>query len=212
MNAWLAVGRHLCKLLLDPIAANWVLVAVGVWGVWAALRTLGVIKRQTKITEDTLVLTQRPRIYVRNFYFSELKGTGAAYYVPNGITNASVCSGQFYIVNSGGTPAYIKEIYCEAYTAKFLPMRRPYEGKIGDQGTKKLLPGQSITWLFALTEPLDSLSVRSIADNKTGFYVLGWIGYTDDLGIYRITAFCREYSVTSNRFMPVDNSDYENYD
>jgi hypothetical protein len=30
-----------------------------------------------------------------------------------------------------------------------------------------------------------------------------------DLGIYRITAFCRRYDVAKNRFLPVNDPDYE---
>jgi hypothetical protein len=42
----------LCKRLLDALVMNWPMVVVGIGGVWAALSTLSVIKRQTAATES----------------------------------------------------------------------------------------------------------------------------------------------------------------
>ncbi|MGA2434258.1 MAG: hypothetical protein ABSG25_03135 [Bryobacteraceae bacterium] len=178
------------------------LVAVGYFGVRAANRTLNVMKK-------TLVLTQRPRISVSAFYFSETRGVGAISRVPNGLEIGSFCSGQFYIRNCGGTDAYIQEIWCEVYIANYLPTKRPYEGEVGSQEKKVLAPGQSRPYLFALKEPLDDTTYLNIMAKHQSFHVLGWIGYTDALGIYRITCFCRHYDVVKERFVPVTDPDYE---
>jgi hypothetical protein len=189
----------------SPLIANWPLVVIGGLGVWAALKTLAAIKRE-------LVLTQRPRITVRNFYFSKMKGTGAIYSVPSGIEVGSVCSGQFYIANSGGSRACIQEIDCRVWVDEEdgpLPAKRPYEGEMGMQEKKVLLSGQSIPYLFSRANPLQFNTPTRLGFKSANLYVLGWIGYTDDLGIYRRMGFCRRYDTSKDRFLPVDDADYE---
>lgn len=174
-------------------------------------RSIKEMKASTDIAKTTLVLTQRPRIVVRAFYFSEPTGVGGVYRVPMRIEAGSLCSGQFYIDNCGGTDARIQEIYCTPYIAKYLPMKRPWEGKIGSQERKTIRPGESIPYRFGFSEPLDPRAaddISPLAGNKN-FYVLGFVGYKDDLGIYRMTVFCRRYNASKDRFIPVDDSDYE---
>jgi hypothetical protein len=168
------------------------------------------------ISAKTLVLTQRPRIVVRAFYFSEIKGVGGITKVSNRIEAGSFCTGQYYIENCGGTDARIREIYSEVFITDKLPMMRPYEGKEGSKEEKTLRPGTSTFYLFGRMEPLgasDTSDLNTPIDafgaRLKYFYVLGWIGYTDDLGIYRMTAFCRRYDATKDRFVPVDDADYE---
>jgi|CZKY01.1.fsa_nt_gi hypothetical protein len=174
------------------------------------------MKASTEISKKALVLTQRPQIVVRAFYFSEIRGVGGITHVSNRIEAGSFCTGQYYIENCGGTDARIREIYSEVFIADKLPMKRPYEGKEGSKEEKILRPGTSTFYLFGRMEPLDdstaqALNVRReiIGAQPKSLYVLGWIGYTDDLGIYRITAFCRRYDIAKDRFVPVDDLDYE---
>jgi hypothetical protein len=134
----------------------------------------------------------------------------------NGIAAGSTCSGQFYIQNHGGTDAKIVEIWSGILIARPLPMMRPYEGEYGEKSGSTLRPGQSMTWLFGLglfssrqgTE-LGEFRAQCINDDKDNFYVLGRIGYTDDLGIYRTMGFCRCFDPRADRFVPVENPDYE---
>jgi hypothetical protein len=163
-------------------------------------------KASADVSEKTLVLTQRPRIVVRAFYFSEPTGVGGVYRVPKRIEAGSFCTGQFYIENCGGTDARIREIYSEVYIAENLPMKRPYEGKVGSKEEQTLRPGTSAFHRFGRMEPLDAQTATDVTKH---FYVLGYIGYTDDLAIYRTTAFCRRYNATKDRFLPVDDPDYE---
>jgi hypothetical protein len=174
------------------------------------------MKASTDIAKKALVLTQRPRIVVRAFYFSEMRGIGGITHVSNRIEAGSFCRGQYYIENCGGTDARIREIYSEVYIAEQLPMMRPYEGKEGSKEEKILRPGTSSFYLFGRSEPLDDSTHQSlvrpreaIGSKAKSFYVLGWIGYTDDLGIYRMTAFCRRFEMSKDRFVPVDDADYE---
>jgi hypothetical protein len=187
-------------------------VIVGIGAIFAALLTLRAIWRQTVATEKTLVLTQRPKIVVRTFYFSEPRAIGGLSRIPKEIEAGSLCSGQFYIANLGGTKATTQEIYSTVFIAPGLPMKRPYEGLEGSTEKKTFQPGQSEPYLFGLKTPLDDSTANEIYNYGTNLYVLGWIGYTDDLGIWRITAFCRQYDTSKKRFVPVDNADYESSD
>ena len=193
------------------------------WAIWltgaialATFAQVGVYLRQAKLmrlaleqTRQTVVLAHRPKIRVRNFYFTEPNPVGGihAHY---GVVAHSPVSGQFYIVNAGGTPAIIKEIVCQVYVESRLPLKRLYEGEIGEKVSRKLMPGATMTRLFdRVSAPLDEGEAKGIENGTLKLYVLGWIGYTDELDIYRITAFCRFWDRTKDRFIPVRDRDYE---
>jgi hypothetical protein len=185
----------------------------------AAHRQADIADRAAKAAQDSadvaqksLVLTQRPRIVVRAFYFSETKGVGGIYYVPNRAEAGSFCQGQFYIVNSGGTRGRLQEVYCEVFIDKRLPMKRPYEGEIGIQQEIILLPGQSIPFLFGRSQPLEADVAGKISTGENSLYVLGRIGYVDDLGIYTDVPFCRRYDPAKDRFVLIEDPDYESGD
>jgi hypothetical protein len=88
-------------------------------------------------------------------------------------------------------------------------MKRPYEGKVGIRPGITLAPGKSKTETFTHGEPLDKETSIAIRQKVTYLFVLGRIGYTDDLGIYRDMGFCRIYDTGIDRFRPVDDPDYE---
>ena len=90
-------------------------------------------------------------------------------------------------------------------------MKRPCEGEVGEKVNKILSPGQSTPWTFSGKQPLMHQAMN-IGTGSTKFYVLGWVGYTDDVGIYRRNCFCRLYDHATERFKPTDDTDYENQD
>lgn len=198
--------------------ANWMLVLVGAAtfvAVWMQAvqtkRSAAATERSADLSNRTLLAQMRPRIVVRTFYFSELRGNPMPRW---GIENGSMASGQFYIVNTGGSDAAIEEIYCAVITGKTLPAKRPYEGREGSREKKVLGPGQSTFYLFGLPprEFLDEGTANSIKAGFLSLWVLGWIGYRDGLGIYRITRYCRRYDPIQERFHPVDDVEYESAD
>lgn len=205
------VDRWTFDLTVANTCFTGLLVLIGFGGVYAAIRTLKEMRTSTVVSEKALILAQRPRITVRAFYFTEMKGVGGIYKVNNGVTPGSFCNGQFYIQNLGGTDARIKDIWSEVCIEETLPMKRPYEGLEGSKDEKTLKPGQSSFYLFGLKNSpgLDAQTANDVTQSVRNLYILGWIGYTDDLGIYRITGFCRCYDVGKDRFVPVDDPDYE---
>jgi hypothetical protein len=193
---------------------EWILVFVGsitaVFIAWQSWET----RRSASSARRALVLAQRPRISVRAFYFTQDEGVGGSYFGRHYVIDPSFCSGQFCIQNSGGTDAKIKEVYCETYVAARLPMKRPYEGEKWLSQEKTLRPGESWPYCFGRPmkgpDPSELGTKGRIERAMLNFYVLGNIHYTDGLGIYRITNFCRRYDVGEDRFIPESNPDYEN--
>lgn len=192
-----------CRLLGPANLPSVVLVIIGLLGVWIGLETIDGVQQE-------LVLTHRPRISVRDFHFSEVKGTGAALHVPTGIQNGSLCMGQFTFGNQGGTRASIEEIDCLVWAESedgTLPARPPYIGRKGIRPKILLDPGDSSPWLFKRQTPL--LESMPIGSGQKGLYVLGWIRYRDDAGFHRTTRFCRKWDHSTERFRIFKDPDYE---
>lgn len=194
------------------VLSNYLLIVVGIGGILVACITLGKLERQTKATEDTLIQTQRPKINVRTFFFSEPQSNMGQ--IPNGILEGSMLTGQFYIVNLGGTRAIIKEILCEFYTTResMLPAKRPWEGKDGVKSEIVLAAGQSKPYTFGRFEPVSHEEAFPLFSKKMHLYLMGWIDYVDDLNIRRTTRFCRLYDPATYRFIAVDDAEYESAD
>jgi hypothetical protein len=172
-------------------------------------------KLEAYAAQRMLVLAQRPKLRVRNVVVK--------YPVPHHrqpfrlFEPGQPVSGQFYVVNIGGTVARVTEGDCRVYwTEQSLPMERPYEG----QEIKTVIPpykleaGQSNPVSFQSRNIMgpEGDDIRRFASNWR-LYVMGWIAYTDDLNNPRRTAFCREYRQiphsVEGRFFPIDDPDYE---
>jgi len=200
-----------------PEASDWWDAIVGIATVAIAVFTVFLwwtSRKQWNIANKTLALQFRPKLIVRNFEIPlRLEGGNAKYYF---IRNKLV-SGQFYVANIGDGPATITESLCIVYWQKglVLPMRRPYEGNDGNNPVAgKIEPGGRLTAVFQSKEllPISQIEIGMMGYDYSPswrVYIMGWIEYSDDLGIGRRTAFCRRFDPTTNRFMPVDDPDYE---
>lgn len=189
------------------------LLFIATMGLWYATQRLVTDTReagvkQLEISRKTIVMTQRPKLRVRNVVATDPD-------LPTG----HYATGQFYVSNVGGTPAHIIESHCIVYwSSTGLPMKRPYEGENGNMPIGKITisSGESFPALFQSDTPTER---RADPSKKivggASVYVMGWIEYQDDLNIRRRTAFCREFKQPSGqafhsaRFYPVDDLDYE---
>ena len=169
--------------------------------------------RQWSVSNRTLLLQFRPKLIVRNVVVKRLVNEMPP--KPLFQQNMPVI-GHFYISNIGGTPAMIIEVGCWVECSKRLPMRRPYEGK--DANTvpylKVLGPSESTPCDFDSVSDkgkvMDSNATMILGgDFGWALYVMGWVQYTDKSNARHRTAFCRKYDISKERFMPVDDSDYE---
>jgi hypothetical protein len=169
-------------------------------------------QRAAIVAERTLVLTQRPKLIVRNVVVARLV---PASQVPTFVfLDGHLVTGQLYVVNVGGSDATIVDMGCWVeWTDQPLSMDRPYEGKSGNVPIRRTLsPGMSIPVPFQSERPMDE-SGRHLntfkLDNAWHLYVLGWIEYKDALGLRRRTAFCRTYNPDVRGFEASWNPDYE---
>jgi hypothetical protein len=115
------------------------------------------------------------------------------------------------IVNRGGRDATILESDCVKYVDVGLPMERPYNDAPNCFFIKghKIKPGESLR-----NNPLDlgtltSDGIEEINDCSKNLYILGFIRYEDAEGFPRRTMFCRAYHPYKDRYLAVDDSDYE---
>jgi hypothetical protein len=192
------------------------LVIVGWRGVNVAFRTLKAIDRQGDDTHRAILLTQRPKLIVRNIVIwpneigTPLFGQGRP------------VTGQFYVANIGGSEATVCESHCMVIGMKgTLPMERPYEGKNGNNpiAIKSVLPPGGVeVGLFSDGNPFPDFDPMPffVVGNQSAnqvflaaVYVMGWIEYSDGLGFNRRTAFCRKYDPDKGRFFAIEDPDYE---
>jgi len=172
-------------------------------------------KLEAYAAQQMLVLTQRPKLRVRNVV---VKYPVPTHRPPFRIFEpGQPISGQFYVVNIGGTVARIVVGDCRVYwTLQGLPMERPYEGQELETPVPpiKLEAGQSTLVPFQSRQAMGPEG-DDIGTFARGWrlYVMGWVEYTDDLNNPRRTTFCREYrqvpDTSFGSFFPVDDRDYE---
>lgn len=189
----------------DPVAAATLFLAIATavlaYASWRAARD----------TRRALFLAQRPRIRIRNVVIHPARRRHGA----NPFDPGEFVSGQLYCVNVGGTEAHLFEAHCEVYWTNpgvaTLPMERPYEGKNPN------IPILNIDLPPGISTPLNFASDRLLGGNESDqinsgslfIYVLGFVAYTDELGIMRRTAFCRKYNYGRGRFFATKDPDYE---
>lgn len=167
-----------------------------------------------KISRDLLISSHRPKLRVRNIVIDRSMGFGA-----NGsfFQVGKLVRGQLYIANVGGTAAHVGESFIGVFWPPgSLPMRRPYEGKDGNDWARGILEaGASKTVLFQSNTVLPQNESVGTSAGSIRLFVMGWIEYKDSLNIQRRTAFCREFQrdpsvlESEGRFVVVDNQDYE---
>jgi hypothetical protein len=215
-----AYTRHLAVFTELLATATVTLGVIGVWQGRILSRSVSVADRAANEARDAILLSQRPRLRVRNFVIR------AGSY-PNIFWPGSLVGGQFYVVNAGGSPATIRESHCMVFwTQRQLPMERPYEGQDGNNPISpglKLQPGQSSPGIFQSNKLMgEEGGLIQHFDPSWSIYLLGWIEYEDNLKIVRRTAFYRRYGpppgyiprgidapVPHGRFNVVHDLDYE---
>jgi hypothetical protein len=173
-----------------------------------------VTRKQARLTKDITNLaraeflsTHRPKIMVRRFRLSydDLGGD----FVEVHLT----------VVNKGSTKAQIEQakgmVYFRSPDSVWPYDFDTYGGQM--QISQKVLPAGGMTdakitsiesFKHARGEyPSVSLSVPGVS-----VYVAGCIGYKDDIGITRTTAFLRQLNHSNHRFSAVGDDDYEYQD
>lgn len=154
-----------------------------------------------KLGSDEFLASHRPKIIVRNIFFSTSVTEGQ-----------SPKKNHFYIANVGDSVANVvwAGIWVfHSVNIKFdeLPMERPYESKDGNISiVAKLHPGEGLRLPIGDADLSLNIVDGMFADIP---YVMGWVAYLDDRGINRRTYFCRRWNEATGRYRPIDDPDYE---
>jgi hypothetical protein len=176
------------------------------------------IRKQRELTGKTLLLQFRPRLIIRNVVIHpQLDATDTKPNLIYYFARNELARGQCYVANVGDSKATVTESLCMVYCCQGpLPMRRPYEGRDGNNPITGIIEaGDRKTMIFDSGEPMkvghQEIGLMGYSDFRPiwSVYVMGWIEYKDDLGFERRTAFCRKFDPTINRFVTINDPDYE---
>jgi hypothetical protein len=199
-------------------AADPLLAAVGIGGIYVAIVTLGKIERQTKATEDAvkisqaaLVSTFRPKLIIRSLRIYPDAAT---------VDDVKRCRVGYDLVNIGGTVAHVvqREV-CVHYNKGWggEDVGNVSNAEESEKGFS-LKPGEFREEFVELgtevAQRLGHLEVRLAQGVNNPVMVgeifhTGRVEYRDDTGATRRTAFHRSYNQETKRFSVVADSDYE---
>lgn len=187
--------------------SNWALALFASGATLIALRTLKAIRKQAQIANDTLILSNRPRIKVRRFV---IKPWNEFWWE---LPIAIECQ----VVNAGGTDAFIVESNCTISARReapdALPMLPPYSDQLDSFKIKEgVLPAGLALMYQSSTTILHSRHDDLVAQGQINLYAFGYISYKDQRGNLYRTGFCRRYNYSKKRFEIVENPDYEHTD
>jgi hypothetical protein len=200
-------------VITRPSVTDWIIALSAAIYAFFAYRQWQTIRQQAKIAQQTLVLTQRPKLIARNIVIEQPDMNILD--VAQDLTPGLYFIWRLVIANIGGTPATITAAGSWIYALEGeLPMERPYDrhpvrnapvvpNKLaaGEPGVLKI--GLAIEHVIGLHD------ILSKTPPQTYLYVMGWVAYADDFGTTRHTAFCRRWDWEKRWFFAVDNPDYE---
>jgi hypothetical protein len=208
---------------------EWWLVGVGIitFGViaWQAWET----RRSASAARDSIVMTHRPKIIVRELYMpeaTELFKIGnrhtegvleriiadAVRRLEKFSADTTIVDGSFRLTNKGTNRATTQLVEAVIYVGDSLPPENPCFGKTVIDKQLKMAAGTTTRIDFKpITLSTDERS--AIRDSEAFIYGIGKIIYVDELGNPRRTGFARRFSMKTGRFdILKDEPDYEYVD
>lgn len=160
-------------------------IALFTFTLWRSTRgLLKATNENVKLVTDEFISTHRPKIKVRQFRLT------------NDDLQGDIVEVHFTVVNRGSTKARIEQA----------------EGIVYFRSPDSVIPYDFDTYQGQMPISQTVLPAGGIAKSKyarISVYVAGRIGYKDDIGITRTTAFLRELNASNHRFRVVDDDDYE---
>ena len=188
---------------------SFLLVIVGGLQVWLMRSTLVAIARQSKIANDMLVATFRPKLIVRSVNI--IKGTvipvigrpGKPWYL------------SYTLTNIGGVRATVvlQVVQVALIENKVLPASPPHDERARDETPFLLLPGAHKECKLMIPENivflLRELGQSIYPTEVDNMCLMGYLRFRDDIGTVRSMGFCRFRDFRNKRFVPVDDADYE---
>ncbi|MGB6715402.1 MAG: hypothetical protein WBE47_00475 [Candidatus Acidiferrales bacterium] len=212
-------NSYFCRLFSAANLPSMLLVLVGIFGIWAAIRTLNSIEYQTHLMHRSLVFQFRPKIIVRqmSLNFDENNPESRKWNIVGAI------------FNSGGTRTVIKKIRIVVFY-RVEPHVRQQDGKMVEISPKPckqeitiiaeivLQAGDSKDFTLDLNSEIND-RITYLADSAKNHLtnpqlvgvisLRGEIEYFDEIGTRRPVGISRELDFLSKRFTVSDDSDFE---
>jgi hypothetical protein len=171
----------------------------------AAIDSNEITKATAELARQSLVLTHRPRLIIRNVVVPDFVTIPSAFPIR--------IRGELRITNVGTGPAQVVSAVAEVVISGAWP-NQPIMPRVEHDAeiVFSLAPGVYKTRSFQSDRDIDRGEYDRIFNGMPAIYIQGYIGYSDDMGNFRSTSFCRWWY--NRRFVPPehDNGDLENAD
>jgi hypothetical protein len=176
----------------------------------------GLTAEATKLTREAFILGNRPKLVVRDVVVDDVARLINYRHIPGGPSSDPLI-GNVLTVNVGGTPANLTDEYSEVIFKRAGEPLSPGDNRFQGRptGAMRLPPGvntRAIGFSTPAEEPLSDTLFDDILTGEVEVFLLGWIGYRDELENYRHTSYCRKWDLTRLRFVYTDDPDYESAD
>jgi hypothetical protein len=167
-------------------------------------------KKSADAARESIILTHRPKIIVRDMVIAWhpllQRGTCVKKLNETQFDDWQL-AGAFYIVNTGNQSATVVSLEQFMSFDELLPFERPHEGGVRKFVGIKLKPGES------KRIPFHPIAIGS-PDTRTlilgvPMTAIGRVVYEDELGNGRETGFARKFDMKRQRFVAIDDPDYE---
>jgi hypothetical protein len=159
---------------------------------------------------ESIILTHRPKIIVRDMVIAWLpllkRGTCVKKLNETQFDDWQL-AGAFYMVNAGNQDATVVSLEQFLSFDDFLPFEQPHENGVRKFIKIKLKPGESKRISFhpiAIGNPDTRTLTIGVA-----MTAIGRLTYEDEIGNRRETGFARKFEMKRQRFIAMDDPDYE---
>jgi hypothetical protein len=198
--AWIAVHATILATVVSASAA----IAIACFTYRLKEATKGQLGELIKSGEQArlqFIATHRPRIMVHSFEYSSEDGEriGAFFrYVNTGTSTATIVGIAGQITEVFDMPSQATSIGPECRV---------------DPEDEKLVGGEEAVHTVSSSILHSQMVVDSELKHRGHSYLfaicIGYVAYTDDLGVRRKTGFCRRYDPSTRSWLKMENSDYE---
>ena len=188
------------------IVLTGILVVIGAFTLVGILIQANETRKAAQAARDNIVLQHRPRVIIRGIAREQGR-------ILVGETDVI----RYVVANVGGTHATIIGSSVSRERFQKLPAIPPYGSDKNVLGTFGLKAGEYQERSVDLAEHSIGIRYDELLKDDSRYetaenfhlYFFGFIEYRDDLEILRRTGFCRRYDVESQRFLVVDDPEYE---
>jgi hypothetical protein len=195
-----------CEKILSPVVSNWPLIAVAIWGILVASRTLRVLAEQNKETAraarasetqaTALTNSERAWLVVEIGPLPEI--------VPNP-NQVEILWLEPHIKNYGKTTATVERISIRQHQIPIKDTLPPEPEYLEETAVNFVLPPQ--VWARPWQLGIPTSDFYAIKQQTTSLYFYGFVDYRDLGKERRQTRFCFRYVVQSG-FSPEATSFY----